>query len=119
MLPKINRLVSSSEFSRATKSGLRTTSPAFVSYLYINRENGSENDAPRAGLIISKAVGGSVVRHLVARKIRHTISANLNKLPQGSLLVVRALTPAAQSDINTEITQAISKLLEKSATVSR
>ncbi|MBB4687244.1 ribonuclease P protein component [Amycolatopsis jiangsuensis] len=49
----------------------------------------------RAGFVVSKAVGNSVVRHRVTRRLRHLVSARLGTLPQGSSLVVRALPPAA------------------------
>lgn len=48
----------------------------------------------RAGLVVSKAVGGSVVRHTVARRLRHQLQLLIGTLPEGALLVVRA-TPAA------------------------
>jgi ribonuclease P protein component len=45
--------------------------------------------------VVSKAVGNSVVRHRVARRLRHLVSARLGTLPAGSALVVRALPPSA------------------------
>lgn len=51
--------------------------------------------AARAGFVVSKAVGNSVVRHRVARRLRHLVSARLGTLPAGSALVVRALPPSA------------------------
>ena len=50
---------------------------------------------PRAGFVVSKAVGGSVVRHAVTRRLRHVVVPRLHRLPAGSRLVVRALPPAA------------------------
>ena len=51
--------------------------------------------APRAGFVVSKAVGKSVVRHRVARRLRHLVRDRLATLPTDSLLVVRALPSAA------------------------
>ena len=51
--------------------------------------------AARAGFVVSKAVGNSVVRHRVTRRLRHLVSARLGTLPPGSALVVRALPPSA------------------------
>ncbi len=45
--------------------------------------------------MVSKAVGGSVVRHAVTRRLRHLVAARLHRLPTGSRLVVRALPPSA------------------------
>jgi ribonuclease P protein component len=52
---------------------------------------------PRAGFVVSKAVGNSVVRHRVARRLRHLVRDRLARLPEDSLLVVRALPPAASA----------------------
>jgi ribonuclease P protein component len=47
------------------------------------------------GFVVSKAVGGSVVRHRVLRRLRHLMTERLVLLPAGSQLVVRAFPPAA------------------------
>lgn len=47
------------------------------------------------GLVVSKAVGGSVVRTRVKRRLRHLCAARLDLLPAGSEMVLRALPPAA------------------------
>ncbi len=44
---------------------------------------------------MSKAVGGSVVRHAVTRKLRHLMAPRLEGLPVGSQVVVRALPGAS------------------------
>ncbi|GAA1677825.1 hypothetical protein GCM10009765_28900 [Fodinicola feengrottensis] len=49
----------------------------------------------RAGFVVSKAVGNSVVRHRVQRQLRHLVRDRLDVLPAGSDLVVRAL-PASR-----------------------
>jgi ribonuclease P protein component len=46
---------------------------------------------------VSKAVGGAVVRHRVARRLRHLLAARLAELPAGARIVVRALPAAAAS----------------------
>lgn len=55
----------------------------------------ADSSATRAGFVVSKAVGNSVVRHRVTRRLRHLVSARLGTLPPGSALVVRALPPSA------------------------
>ena len=118
MLPKNARLTSSEDFARATKSGLRVTSENFVGYLYISPATTSVNEtvSAKCGLIINKTVGGSVVRHSLARKVRHSVAANISKLPQGSLLVLRALSKKdGGQPISLEIDKLIEKLLERAA----
>jgi ribonuclease P protein component len=47
------------------------------------------------GFVVSKAVGGSVVRHRVARRLRHLLRDRLDQFPAGTRLVVRALPRSA------------------------
>ena len=49
----------------------------------------------RVGFVVSRAVGGAVVRNRVARRLRHLVRPRLQQLPPGTLLVIRALPPAA------------------------
>ncbi|MEV6925366.1 ribonuclease P protein component [Dactylosporangium sp. NPDC051485] len=51
--------------------------------------------AVRAGFVVSKAVGGAVVRNRVKRRLRHLVRERIADLPAGSVLVVRALPEAA------------------------
>ena len=87
MLAKTARLTESGDFARTTKSGLRYSTANFVGYLY---PTGLSQPA-RAGLIINKTIGGSVTRHRIARQVRHVLQENYSQLPEGSLVVVRAL----------------------------
>ena len=116
MLAQSARLTASSDFARATKSGLRVTSQHFVGYLYISPV--TNQDSAKCGLIINKTVGGSVKRHRLARKIRHAVAPKITNLPTGSLLVIRALKQDGDKNITTEILDLISKLSTKSAKVA-
>jgi len=118
VLPKNARLNLTADFARATKSGTRVTSEHFVGYLYISpaSENNLElSNPPKFGLIINKSVGGSVVRHALARKLRHAVAPQLSKLPNNSLLVIRALSKNTTGEVISEVEKLISKLLERSA----
>jgi ribonuclease P protein component len=115
VLPKNARMTTSADFARATKSGTRVTTENFVGYLYISPV--TNHDLPKCGLIINKSVGGSVARHALARKVRHSVSPNLAKLPAGSLLVIRALAKNNISDVAVEIEKLTNKLLERASRV--
>jgi ribonuclease P protein component len=52
----------------------------------------------RAGFVVGRSVGGSVVRHRVTRQLRHLVAPLLDGLPDGLGVVVRALPPAAGAD---------------------
>ena len=113
MLPKNARLTVSADFARATKSGTRVTTDNYVGYLYISPS--TNHDLPKCGLIINKSVGGSVIRHSLARKVRHAVSPQLSKLPNGSLLVIRALAKNNINAVDVEIEKLIDKLLERAS----
>ena len=115
MLPKKNRLTSPADFVRTTKSGVRVGSDNFVAYLY----KSDEPQPPRAGLIISKSVGNSVIRHRVGRRVRHVLAERINEFTQGTLFVVRALDGASKADTHSEITKLIRRAHEKQASVHR
>ena len=116
MLPKNARLTVSADFARATKSGTRVTTENFVGYLYISPV--TNHDLPKCGLIINKSVGGSVARHALARKVRHAVSPQLNKLPSGSLLVIRALAKNNIDSVGAEIEKLTNKLLDRSSRIA-
>lgn len=115
MLPARDRLTSSDEFSFVVRRGRRTGRPRLVVHAWWPglpvrdvRSGGrataerddttpTRRDAPRVGFVVSKAVGTAVVRHRVARRMRHLMRDRLAALPAGTLVVVRALPPAANA----------------------
>ena len=51
--------------------------------------------APRVGFVVSRAVGAAVVRNRVRRRLRHLVADQLDLIPPGSRVVVRALPGSA------------------------
>ena len=49
----------------------------------------------RVGFVVSRAVGPAVTRNRVKRRLRHLMRERVAALPEGSLLVVRAMPAAA------------------------
>ena len=92
MLPAEHRLRSRADFGATVRRGRRAGRPSLTLHLLV--EAGAVGPA-RAGLVVSKAVGGSVVRHAVARRLRHQLQPLIGTLPEGALLVVRAAPRAA------------------------
>ena len=97
MLPRQHRLTRPDDFRRTIRSGSKVVTPTVIVYGLV-----SGGDVPRIGVTVNKAVGGSVVRHRVARQIRHTMAALVTEQlppeqPTGSCWVVRALPAAAGS----------------------
>lgn len=67
---------------------------------------------------MSKAVGGSVVRHAVTRRLRHLVAPRLEALPAGASVVVRALPPAAtatSAELGSDLDGALASALRKAA----
>ena len=87
MLPNSARIKSSSDFARTTRNGRRITSNSLIGYLYST----NSNDPAKLGLIVGKSVGNSVVRHRIARQVRHAVREKITQMPNGTLFVVRAM----------------------------
>lgn len=58
----------------------------------------SDTGALRFGLVVSKAVGNSVLRHRVSRRMRALLADRVDAFGPGVDVVVRALPAAAQAD---------------------
>lgn len=100
MLPAVNRLRDSERFGTVVRHGRRARSATVV--VHQQAAPAATEPVPHlaapepvVGLIVSKAVGGSVVRHRVSRRLRAQLSSRLALLPAGSATVVRALPEAA------------------------
>ena len=91
MLAAVHRLRASAEFSQTVRRGRRAGRPLLSVHLLVMPDDAP----PRVGLVVSKGVGGSVVRHRVARQLRHLMRDRLGVLPAGARLVVRAAPAAA------------------------
>lgn len=69
---------------------------------------------PRAGFVVGKAVGNSVVRHRVTRQLRAAVRAELHRFPPTADLVVRARPEAAAAGsavLRRDLSAGMSRLL--------
>jgi ribonuclease P protein component len=57
----------------------------------------AEAGGPRAGFVVGRTVGNSVVRHRVTRRLRAVVLGELHRLPPTADLVVRARPEAAEA----------------------
>ncbi|WP_016699001.1 ribonuclease P protein component [Actinoalloteichus spitiensis] len=77
------------------------------------RSSGDLGPSPtRVGFVVSKAVGNAVVRHQVARRLRHVVRERLGAIPSGTSLVVRALPPSATASSG-ELAADVDRLLAR------
>lgn len=91
MLPAAHRLRDPAGFRSATREGRRSSSRTLVTH-YATGSGPLE-----AGFVVSKQVGGAVVRNRVKRRLRSAARELLvrDALPASGRLVVRALPPSA------------------------
>jgi len=115
VLPAAARLRRSEDFRVVLRRGSRAGRRRLVVHALTTDPSGAA-DAPsaaRAGFVVSKAVGNSVVRHRVSRRLRHLVSARLGTLPAGTALVVRALPPsstASSAELGSDLDAALRRL---------
>jgi ribonuclease P protein component len=95
VLPASNRLRRSDDFRRAVRSGRRAGRRTVVVHQLAAGGPDSAAGPALVGFVVSRAVGGSVQRNRVHRRLRAVLAAHLTDLPAGSLTVVRALPAAA------------------------
>lgn len=94
MLARENRLTTREGFRTTVRRGRRRSAPTLVTH----RTAGPGTDEPpRAGFVVSKAVGTSVTRNRVQRRLRHLVRHRIGDLAAGDVLVVRALPRAADA----------------------
>jgi len=106
------RLRRREDFSATVRSGRRAGHGALVVHVSPAATN-STNPArasSRAGFVVSRAVGGAVVRNLVQRRLRHLMRTEIDRLPPGTDVVVRALPAAATrsyADLGADLSSAL------------
>jgi len=114
MLPTEARMRHSTEFTRAVRQGSRSGRRTVTGHLIVEADR--RDEPARVGFVVSRAVGGAVVRNKVRRRLRHLVRDYLDSLPAGSLLVVRANPPAAaarQADLAAEFDLVLGTLLRR------
>lgn len=87
MLPKANRVARAEDFRMTVRRGRRVSTPHAL--LYISGK--ASTDPTRFGFIVSKAVGNSVTRNLVTRRLRSISREVLDVQGTGKDVVIRAL----------------------------
>lgn len=112
MLPSAHRLTTAGQFRQVVRRGRRGAAATLVAHVSTSATEGPV----RVGFVVSRAVGGAVVRNRVVRRLRHQVRPRLAGLPDGSMLVVRALPPAATADsdqLGRDLDQAIEAALRR------
>jgi ribonuclease P protein component len=115
VLSAANRLTDAESYRTVIRSGRRAGSRTLVVHLVDSLDTGT-SASPRVGLVVSKAVGNSVVRHRVQRRLRHLVREQLHRLPQSGALVIRALPASAAAgsgELGAELDRCLHRVLEE------
>lgn len=110
VLPARYRMTRSADFGTTVKQGVRAVQPDLV--VHAHRDL-SSSDGPQIGFVVTKAIGGAVERHRVARRLRHLIAAALNDLEPTDRIVVRAL-PGSRDAKSQRLQQELTEALRRS-----
>ena len=102
MLSRAHRLTASRLFGPTVRRGRRAGSRTLVVHLVLPEPVRADvcgpsvtNRPAQVGYVVSKAVGSSVTRNTVKRRLRHLTRERVSSLPGSAVLVVRALPAAA------------------------
>jgi ribonuclease P protein component len=100
----------SNDFGSVVRTGRRARRGRLV----VHHRNELHTGPALVGLVVGKAVGGSVVRHQVSRRLRAQLALRLDGLPTGSGTVVRALPgagAASSAELGSDLDAALARLL--------
>lgn len=91
---------------------MRTGSRAASRTVVVHARTSPTSAPARAGFVVGRSVGGSVVRNRVTRRLRHLMAVHLEELPAGTEVVVRALPPSAGAS-GTELAQDVTSSVRR------
>ncbi|MBN1915700.1 ribonuclease P protein component [Candidatus Dojkabacteria bacterium] len=117
MLPKGYRIRKSKEFDLIRTEGVKYKSKNFM--LVVRKISPKELDLaaekeqtyPRFGFIVSKKIGGAVVRNKVKRWLREAVRLELHSIPKNIEATLIAFKDADKSSFN-ELRDELKKILE-------
>ena len=100
----------SADFGTTVKQGVRAVQPDLVVHAHRVRDSA---DGPQIGFVVTKAIGGAVDRHRVARRLRHLVRAALSDMDPTDRIVIRAL-PGSRTAKSQRLQQELTAALLKS-----
>jgi ribonuclease P protein component len=109
VLARANRVTRPADFRAAVRRGVRV--PTGHTVLHVLRREGGP---PRFGFIVTKAVGGAVVRNRVRRRLRAICYHALDRVADGTDVVIRAL-PGSEQLPFAMLSSEVAEGLERSA----
>ena len=104
----------SAEFATTVRRGRRGTARALTVHVEPALVPAETQSAPLVGFVVSRAVGGAVVRNRVRRRLRHLLRERLGTLPAGTRVVIRA-NPAAATRTSAQLAADLDRALVRAA----
>lgn len=108
MLARPNRLTRGAEYKAVVRRGRRCAGAHTVTYI-----NRAVTDGPaRFGFIVSRQVGGAVVRNTIRRRLKALCFESLGVIAPGHDIVIRALPSAASAsyaDLRTDVEKCLAR----------
>lgn len=112
MLPPRHRLRTAADFSAVTRGPGGTRAGSRILVVHAKQTDSRAVRPPRVGFVVSKAVGGAVVRNQVKRRLRGLLTNRLPRIPAGVDVVVRA-QPATAGMSSQALAGDLDRLLTK------
>jgi ribonuclease P protein component len=112
VLPAPNRLRKRAEFTSAVRASGGSRAGSRILVVHAHQTGARAGCPPRVGFVVSRTVGGAVVRNRTKRRLRALVAARLDRIPEGTDLVVRA-NPAAAGISSRELAAALDPLFHK------
>lgn len=112
------RITSGDDYRRVVRRGRRAGGAYCITYVLPRKRT----DPARFGFIVSKSVGGAVVRNLVRRRLKTVADRYLRTDDHGFDVVFRALPGSAQAsyaELEAEALGAVRKLVTAQTSVHR
>jgi len=94
--PKSARLLKRAGFLRVYESGRRHFG-SHMTFFYLDRDEHKTAGRPRVGFTVSRALGGSVERNRIRRRVREAVRMNLAGLQRAVDVVINPKRSAAKA----------------------
>jgi ribonuclease P protein component len=101
----------STDFGFTVSRGVRAAQPDLVVHAIAAEPTTGSTD-PIIGLVVGKSVGNAVVRHRVARQLRHCARGLIPELHAGERIVIRAL-PGSAHALSAQLDQELRSALRR------
>lgn len=99
--PKSARLLRRADFVRVYEHGRRHFGP-HMTFFYLDRQNA---ERPRIGFTVSRALGGSVERNRIRRRVREAVRMSLGQLRRAADVVINPKRSAMKADFEVLVSE--------------